>query len=335
MWVSRITAFAAVCNLLVSYSSYFITSVVDGFNRYVFITTVVILLSAINLIEVKNSALFSNIFAIGKLIPIILFIVVGLFFIDLQNFNFKNFPPIVSFSEAIVILLFAFSGFEVATINAGEVQEPRKYFPRMLIFVLLIVIFIYSLIQIVTIGTLPNLATSVIPLADSANIFLGGAGTSIITVGALISMIGSLNVTMLGCTRIPFALAESGQWPSLFSRIHSRFKTPHLSVLVSGILILIASLSYSFLTAVKINVLIKLITYALVCLSLPILRRKSSEFPELFRLPGGIIISILALILCIWLLFRSSGEELIQLSVIAFAGLVIYFLFKKSQARSL
>ncbi len=329
MWLSRITAFAAVCNLLVTYLSYFIPSVVDGLTKSVTISTVVIILTAINFIGVKNSARFSNIFAIGKLIPIILFIAIGLFFIDLKNFNFENPPPAVSLSNAVVILLFAFSGFEVATINAGEVSEPRKNFPPTLIFVLIVVVIIYALIQVVSIGTLPNLAESELPLADAADIFVGKAGASIITAGAIISMIGSLNVTMLGCTRLPFALADEGQWPKFFNRIHSRFKTPHISVFISGIIILTASLNYSFIGAVKINVLIKLITYALVCLSLPILRKKEKHLPALFKLSGGVIISISALLICIWLLFGSSLDELIQVAAVSFIGLIVYLIFRK------
>jgi amino acid transporter len=134
---------------------------------------------------------------------------------------------------------------------------------------------------------------------------------------------------MLACTRLPYALAEEGQWPKFFSRVHPRFKTPYTSVFISGMFILIVSLNYSFIGAVKINVLIKLITYALVCLTIPILRKKEKELPPLFKLPGGIIISLSAFSLCVWLFFGSSPDELIQVAIASFIGLIIFFAFKK------
>ena len=304
MWLTRITAFAAVCNLLVTY--------------------IVVTLTIINLIGIRKSAVVNNFFAIGKLVPILLFIVIGLFFIDPQNISFESSPGYYSLSNAMLILVFAFTGFEISTINAGEVKDPRRNFPFSMLIVLTFVVIIYILIQIVCIGTLPELADSERPLVDAANLFVGPIGALVITIGAVLSMTGSLNATMLGCTRLPFALAEQKQAPEILQITHSKFKTPWLSILISAAAILAVSLTYSFITAVTMNVIIKLITYGVVCLSLPALRKKKGIEPARYKIRGGIVVAILAFIICIWLLSHSTFNEIVQLVIAISVGAVLY-----------
>lgn len=336
MWLTRITAFAAVCNLLVTYIAFFWPAATSSTWRPILITGIVVTLTIINLIGIRKSAVVNNFFAIGKLVPILLFIVIGLFFIDPQNISFESSPGYYSLSNAMLILVFAFTGFEISTINAGEVKDPRRNFPFSMLIVLTFVVIIYILIQIVCIGTLPELADSERPLVDAANLFVGPIGALVITIGAVLSMTGSLNATMLGCTRLPFALAEQKQAPEILQITHSKFKTPWLSILISAAAILAVSLTYSFITAVTMNVIIKLITYGVVCLSLPALRKKKGIEPARYKIRGGIVVAILAFIICIWLLSHSTFNEIVQLVIAISVGAVLYMTnrFNKNNYRN-
>src|SRR5260370_15920584 len=167
-------------------------------------------------------------------------------------------------------------------------------------------------------GTLPILAAPAVPLVKASHSFLGAAAPPIISAGALIGIFGTLNVIMLACTRLPFAMAVQGQLPVQLARVHRRFRTPHVSILVSAIAVLALALSGTFIYAVKVTVITRVIVYASTCLALPMLRRRSKlatsvrtvgETSRSFELPGGILISIVCVILCLWLLGSSRWGE--------------------------
>ena len=331
MWLTRISAFAAVCNLLVTYVAFFWPEAASYPWRGVLITLVVIFLTIINLAGVRQSATTSNVLVIGKLIPLILFIVVGLFFLNTSRFTLEQPPSSSSISSAIMIMIFAFSGFEISTIAAGEIRSPRRNLPTAMIISLFTVITIYILIQVICIGTLDNLAESGSPLADAAVVFMGKPGAVIISLGAIVSMMGALNVTLLSCTRLPYAMAEQKQIPSLFSRIHPRFSTPHVSILISSVAILVVSLGFSFMGAVTINVIIKLITYVIVCLGLPVLRFKTNVQEARFKIRGGVLIAFVSLVVCVWLLLNSSWKEAYYVVMASSAGMIFYLSYQLSK----
>jgi amino acid transporter len=128
---------------------------------------------------------------VGKLIPLLLFIAAGMFFINPQQFSFATPRDYRPFSNAVLLLVFMFMGFEATLIPSGEVHEPQRTIPFALVTAIGIVAVLYILIQFVCIGTLPELAHSERPLTDAGSGFLGAAGATVITVGALISMMGT------------------------------------------------------------------------------------------------------------------------------------------------
>ncbi|MGI8835241.1 MAG: APC family permease [Pyrinomonadaceae bacterium] len=324
MWLARITAFAANCNLLVIYLGYFWPPVTGTWWRAVTIMSVVAMLTFINVIGVRQSAIVSNVFTVGKLIPILIFIGAGLFFVNANAFAFGPRPGVGAFSQSILLLIYAFTGFEMAVIPAGEVRNPQKHLPRALLIAIAVVAVVYVLIQIVCVGTLPELAQSQTPLADAGSRFLGTAGGVIISAGAMISIIGNLNILVLSGSRIPFAIAEQQQLPSVFARVHQRYATPHVAIFATAAIMLLLTMSSSFLAALTISAIARLITYAATCVSLPILRRKSSR-PPIFKLPGGTLIAALSLMLAVWLLANSTWREARAAAIAALAGLIIYF----------
>jgi APA family basic amino acid/polyamine antiporter len=323
LWLTRIAGFAAVNNLLISYLGYFWPAVGSGPSRVAVITAIVIALTGINVIGVRTAALVSGAFTALKVAPLVLFVAVGLFFIDPERLSFGTSPTYASFSDAVLLLVFMFMGFEGTLIPSGEVQEPQRTIPFSLLAATGGVVLLCTTIQLVCIGTLPDLANSERPLTDAGRLFLGNAGASVIAAGAVASMLGILNLSALATPRLPFAMAERGQLPRILSLTHPRFHTPYVALILSGAIILAVSLSGTFIYAVTLSVIIRLIVYAITCAALPVLRRRG-DLPTSFTVPAGTVVSILSLILCVWLLSNSGWREARDTAIAVVVGSIVY-----------
>ena len=364
MWLTRIAGFATLVQVFVGYLGFFWPPAGSTIPRAVIIIFIVALLTAINLAGVKESTLTGNVLTISKLIPLLLLVGVGLFFINPARFALGPKPSLGSFSGAVFILVYVFSGFEAVLVNSGEIRQPRRAIPFALIVALSASVILFLLVQIVCIGTLPELAASERPLADASSRFLGSVGPTIISAGALISVLGTLNVVMLACTRLPFAMAVQGQLPSLLARVHSRFRTPHVSILVSAAAVLAVALPGTFIYALKLTVITRVLVYASTCAALPALRNRDAkpgnlpagpncvevrqlmpgggevcdqaamvrfERPDLapsksggFRAPAGVSLSVLCILFCLGLLANSGWMEARDVAIAAAAGLLIF-----------
>lgn len=332
IWLARTTAFAANCNLLINYLSYFWLPATTPLWRASIIVLVVIALAAINLLGIRQAAIVSNAFTVGKLVPIIIFIAAGLFFLNPQAFEFGPSPTTADFSKSVLLLVYAFTGFEMATIPAGEVRDPQRSLPRALLIAILVVAILYIMIQVVCVGTLPGLAQSQKPLADAGSQFLGAAGGAIISAGAIISITGNLNILLLSGSRLPFAMAEQKQLPAFVGNIHRKFFTPYVSILITAGLMMFLTLKSSFVAALTISTIARLVTYGTTCLALPVFRARRDTPAAMFRLPGGTVVAILSLLLIVWLLLNATLNEVRATAYAAGAGLLIYlayWLYKK------
>ncbi len=328
IWLARLTAFAANCNLMVSYLSFFWAPANTGLIRAAIIVAVVLALTALNVLGVRQAAIASNIFTIGKLVPMLIFIAFGLFFLNPHAFALGARPSTGAFSQSVLLLLYAFTGFEMAVIPAGEIRNPQRDLPRALLIAMAVIASTYILIQVVCIGTLPGLANSTKPLADAGQRFMGTAGAAIISAGAIISVAGNLNITVLSASRVPFAIAEQKQLPSFLARVHPRFFTPHISIVITTALMLALTLKSSFVAALTISTIARLVAYALTCAALPVLRRNPDAPRAHFRLLGGPVIAVAALLLAVWLLMNSTLYEAIATTIAAAVGLVVYFVYR-------
>lgn len=324
IWLARVTAFAANCNLLINYLSFFWMPATTTVWRASIIVVIVAVLALINVLGIRQAAIVSNAFTIGKLVALIIFIATGLFFLNPQAFEPGPAPAAASFSQSVLLLVYAFTGFEMATIPAGEVRDPQRNLPRALIIAILVVAIVYILVQVVCVGTLPGLGQSQKPLADAAAHFLGTAGAAMISAGAVISITGNLNILLLSGSRLPFAMAEQRQLPELIGSIHKRFFTPYVSILLTAALMLFLTLKSSFVQALTISTLARLVTYGATCLAVPLFRRRADTPPPAFRLPGGAVIAILSLLLIVWLLAHSTLQEAQVTANAAEIGLLIY-----------
>jgi amino acid transporter len=328
MWLARLTAFAANLNLFVDYLAYFLPSATTPILRNSIIIAVVALLTFVNVLGVRDTARVSNIFTVGKLIPIVLFIAVGVFFISPQNFTFDAPLAYKTFSASVLTMVYAFSGFEMAVIPVGEVQDPQRNLPMALITAILVVAVLYISIQIVCIGTLPELATSSKPIADAGGKFLGRAGGAIITAGVLVSIIGNLNVLILAASRLVFAMGERNELPKIVAATHQKFRTPHIAILATTTVMLTFTLWSTFLKQVNLSVIARLLAYAATCAALMMLRKKPNAPAAMFKTPAGVAVSIFTLLLIAWLLSNATWQDARDSAIAAAIGLLIYLAYK-------
>lgn len=323
VWLTRVTAFAALCNLLLEYLAYFWPAATTPAWRIVLVTAIVALIAAVNLRGVRPAAIVGNVFTIGKLVPLTLFVATGLFFVEPARYVPQSMPGVADFSAGMLLLVFAFTGFETATVPAGEVREPRRTLPFAILASMAVIVPLYLLVQAVCIGTLPDLASSTRPLADAAERFAGRIGAAVIVAGALVSIAGTLNGLVLAAPRLLFAMAEQGQLPRAFAAVQPRWRTPQFAIIATALCMLVLTLSGTFLSAVAISTLTRLLAYAATCAALPVLRRREGTTPALFRVPGGTAIVVVALVVIAWLFANASVRELRDVGIAMVLGFVL------------
>jgi amino acid transporter len=325
LWIGRIAAAASLANLFVGYVGYFFPDVSADPWRTATLIAIFAALAAANIGGVRLTALVTNILTIGKLIPLVLLIVVGAFFVDARSLSLAVPPSYATFSQAALVLVFTYTGFEGATIPSGEMRHPERHLPFALLVGLGIVTLVYVAVQIVCIGTLPDLAHSERPLADAGLRFLGTPGASFIAAGALVSIGGVMNASIFATPRLLFAMGEHRQLPQVLCSTHPRLRTPIPAIILTTTVALGLALFSTFLSALTISAIVRLIAFASTCIALPVLRRRDEIAAATFVVPAGRLIAFGALGLTVWLLSNSSLSEM-RLAVIAIAvGVVLYY----------
>jgi len=217
--------------------------------------------------------------------------------------------------SAILLYVYAFTGFEYAAIPGGEAVSPKRDLPFAMLAALVSAAILYTGIQVVYVGTLPEYARSQTALSDAARQFLGSPGGMAIAAAALVSIGGNLSGAMLISPRLTFAMAEDGLLPLPLGALHSRFQTPHVSIILFGVLTLMLAVSGTFVGLAQMSAVARIIPYMLTCLALPVLRKKYPGQPGHFRLPGGPAIPAIAVLLCLWLLSHGKLTDALAAGV--------------------
>jgi amino acid transporter len=334
MWIARVTGCCAICALLLQYLAYISPPMNQGAGRFLTVTAIFGGLTVIHVQGIRRAASFGNLVTIAKLAPLFLFVGIGLLHIDWSRLQHSPVPLNTNFAEAVLLLAFAFVGWENTVVAAGEMRDPQQDLPRALITGLAIVAVLYGLIQLVCIGTLPGLATSERPLVDAAGQFLGPAGALLITLGAAVSMLGNLNAAMLTISRLPCAMAAAGQLPRALAVIHPRFRTPYVALIFSGLLMLGLTLSGQFVYLLKVSTIARLLVFGVTCVALPILRRNSNLAAARFVLPGGLAIPTAAIAPIAWLLASSSFAATRDVAILTLIGALLYAIGRRHERQS-
>ena len=331
-WAIAIIAWAAMAAGFVQALGEVWEPAKDTLTKDIIITILICSLGIVNIFGVKISKMLNNIITLGKLIPLIIFIAIGIFFIKGANFqpiSIFSSTTEINFAPAALLMFYAFTGFESIAVAAEDMSNPEKDLPIATISVMLIVSIFYILILVVSIGVLgKNLSTSLTPIAQAAGSFMGEAGSLLITAGTLVS-IGGINIAASFVTpRCGVALAEDGILPRVIAK-NGRYGTPTVAIVITVILALLIALSGSFVKLAAISVISRFVQYLPTCLAIPVLRKKRPDLVRTFRVPFGPIIPIFAIIVSCWLVYNSDLEKIL----IGLGGLVlgvpIYFFMKK------
>lgn len=329
LW-SRIVSYAALINLLVTYSSFYHPGLNNFIPRLLIMVVLTAILTGINYVGVKKTTKVNNLLTIGKVVPLLIFILVGLFFLQPELLSFKEMPEFNNFSSSVLLLVFAFGGFEVVVINSGEMTNPNKIIPYALIISALIVMVLYGSIQLVSVGTLPELGSSEKPLADAAQSFMGGFGGNLITIGAIVSIVGALNAILLVGSRLLFALSDEGQLPKSLSNVHKKYRTPTIALFVFMGLSLIIAVTGSFIYAITITAIIRTVMYAMVCGALIKLRKQDTGGKEpAYKIPYGTFFALTGILFSAWLFSSSQLVEMRDVLICILVGIITYWLYKK------
>jgi amino acid transporter len=321
MLLSRLTAVAAAVNLLVTYLAEFWPRATQPVPRLAIITGFIGVLAAVNCRGVGAGTQMSNAAVVAKLGALGLVCAAGIVWLTVHPAVAA--PPVTadtdSWLKAMLLLLFAYGGYEAALNPMGEARDPRRDVAFALFVALLVVTVLYSVLQWVVVGVLTDPAKSLRPLADAARIMLGEPGAALISIGALVSVYGYVSANMLTTPRGIFAPAQAGDLPALLGAVHPRWRTPYVAILVFAVLLWAFSQFASFSWNVTLSAVSRIVYYAGICAAVPVLRR-TQPGAAAFRVPGGLTLPILGVAICALLLTRVDfGKSVILLATIAVA----------------
>jgi amino acid transporter len=307
-WLSRIAAGSGTANLFTTYLGQLIPGATQPVYRIMILTVLIGVLAVVNYVGVRSGTRVSDFFTATKVSLLVIFIGAGLGWLKIHGgvtaAPLPHAIEVKDWLETVLVLVYAYGGFEAVLLATGEMRDPRRDAPVALLAGLAVVAVIYALVQVVVSGTLADPAASQRPLAESAGHIFGARAAAATAMGALISIYGYLSANMLHTPRLTFALAERGDFPRIFGQVHERFQTPYVSILLYAVLLLVFTLWGNFQWNITLSAIARLFTYSSVAIALLILRHERPE-ADAFRLPAGTVLSVAAILFCAVLLVRA------------------------------
>jgi amino acid transporter len=292
-------------------------------------------LAAINIRGVRQGTMVAVTTTVAKLVPLLLLIAVGIYFVRPANLAWTGWPSFSQLGAGTLVLFFAFGGLEAALSPSGEIHDPARTVPRGILGAAGAIVLLYLALQFVAQGVLGSALAhgSPTPLADVAEQLAGSLGRDVMVSGAAISVFGTLAADMIGTPRTFLAAAESGSLPRALSRVHPRFHTPWVSIITFAAVTLLLSLSGGFEALAVLASMALLLVYLAVCLAALRMRYGRPRVPGRFRAPGGPTVALLASAVVVWVLAHSTRREAIGMA--ALIGLaVIFYLVRQAVVRN-
>lgn len=330
IYLSRVTAFAANAKVLSEYAADLHPILSPPPAQLTVFAVVTIGLTWANYAGVKDGVRTMAVLTFLKLTPLALLVLLGL-----QEVSGATFIPPAPFSVTelgvtTLALVYAYVGFETVGVTAGETDQPRRKIPRALVGTLIATGILYFLIVQVFVAVIPPEAYATSRLTDVGRALAGPIGGTVIALAAVFSIGGNLSGSMLSAPRLVYAMAEQKTLPAFFARIHPSHATPYTCILFTGGLALLLGFSGDFLGLAVASTVVRLLGYVICILSLPRIRSQASEADraEAYRLPGGYLIPLIALVICVWLMAQSKAESWQMVGMLLAVGGVLYSIEK-------
>src|SRR2546423_4382403 len=285
-------------------------------------------LTLLNVRSVRAGTGAVAVVTITKLLPLLVFIAAGIFFIKPESLVMMRWPGAKDLGDSVLLLLFAFFGIEVALVPSGEVQNPARTVPRAIYAALALTTVVYILIQLVAQGTLgPRLAeNATAPLAEAAATFLGNFGRLMLLAAATISSFGFVTSDILSSPRILFALGRDGILPRSLAHVHPRFRSPDVAILTYSAIAFGFSLTSTFESLAVMANVAALLLYTLCCAAAwQLMRRDVRTDGSPFDFPGARIVPVLSIVVIIWILAHATKREWLMTGGVLAIGSILYF----------
>ena len=327
LWFSRVSSGASVINGLALALAFYWPSLASGVPRALVILGVIGGLTWANLRGIKQASWLVNAFTIGKVLPLAIFVLVGVWFADFSRAVPAEPLPLATFGTAALLLIFAYGGYEVTGVPAGEAVNPRRDVPFAFVATILIVTAVMTLTATVAAGVLPDVGASRTPIADASALLMGVAGGLLVSVGSVISTTGNNMGQLLSGSRSVFALAENGDLPPVFARVHPVYRTPYVAIWFTTLVLVALALSGSFVFLAAVSAVARLVIYLSTCVATLWLRRPSAAgtvAPATFTVPLGPVIPVAASLISLSILAGATTQQLLSGVAALVVGAVLY-----------
>lgn len=332
-FLARAAAIGANTNALLTYLAVFAPGVDQGVARFAVIAVLLLALTAINITGVKNAVRTLNAVTVLKLAPLIGLVVWGLW--AFASTVPPPTAPTIGAAEGVgLLLLYAFVGFEIATITAGETQNAKKRVPVALVGTIIAMTLLYFLVQLSYLAIMQGRAPEGAALSAAAEILAGPAGAAVITLAAIVSIGGNLFAAMITTPRVTYALAEEQSLPRWFGALNLRFATPANSIVFFGVVVGALAMSGAFVWLAVMSALARMVIY-LVCTGALLKLRRDAPAPATGLGARALrwITPALAALLCVWAMAQASGEAWAFLAGFALVGSALYALARWRAAK--
>ncbi len=332
LYLGQTAAPAANANLFVIYLAEFWPAAKEPWPRFVILTLLVGVLALINALGARQGTTVSNVFTVAKILPLLMVVLAGaaVTIIHPVPWGAAAALPASVWMKAMMLLIFAYGGFESALAPMSEAKNPGRDAAFALFVALFACTVIYALVQWVVVGVLGPGATTDRPLAEVARITMGNRGAGLVALGALVSVYGYLSAKLLGMPRVTFALAKQGDLPQIFAAVSHRFHTPWFSILFFAAAVWGLAIGGSFAWNVTLSVVARLFYYAVVCAALIALRRKQ-PLAAGFRMPGGPVLAVLGIAIAMALATQVDLSKSLILAATVGAALLNWIWARKAR----
>lgn len=333
-WLTRIAAPAAAANLIWTYAAKFFPGLESISGKFLVLVVLMGHLALLNCFGVKMGKNLSNVFTAIKVGFLLAFVIAGAWALvarpDLRVPVTLPGIPAKAWFETLLLLVYAYGGFEGALFVGGESRNPRRDTPIALLCALAAVCAIYTAVQYVTVATLPGAGASARPLADAAQRFLGPAGETAIALAALLSGYGYLSANVLHAPRLTFALAEQGDFPAFLAKVHPKYRTPYLSILLYAGLTFVFAMIGDFKWNALLSAVLRLAVYAAMAMAVPILRNRRDGKAQ-FLLPVPYLFAGLGILYSIVLATQMGRSEFAVMGITSAIALANWAAVRKAQ----